>query len=481
MSAQFQHPLQCLRLVQRSPTNILIGSAGSKLYSYSAETGQRLAVWPADVASSETNPVDAESTPEQGPPEKKRKVSSSEPQSIGKPAWSNIPIVTGTSNGEHIVALTAEDKCVRVFQLQDDGSFVQLSERAMPKRPSAITLTDDDNTILCGDKFGDVYSLPLIPGDKIPVVTKALRSTKLSHPAATNLTVHTKGNLRALEQQLRLASEGKRDEKSSGPTFEHKVLLGHVSLLTDMAYVSLPVDENKKRSYILTADRDEHIRVSRGPPQAHVIENYCLGHTSFISKLCVPQWAPQYLISGGGDNYLLVWNWAEGRILQKVSLVDEASEATEVAVQGIWATTLGDLRIILVALHGSSRLQCFTLESDGTLKTQASIQLSGNVLDLTPVEKDNTILVSVDSIRQPDSTQEWRANPASPSTLVEAFHVKTGSDSLEWEPTATSVTDKINSTGTEEVPATTEEKQRKELNDSLYGLGHLRKRKGEDE
>lgn len=129
MSAQFQHPLQCLRLVQRSPTNILIGSAGSKLYSYSAETGQRLAVWPADVASSETNPVDAESTPEQGPPEKKRKVSSSESQSIEKPAWSNIPIVTGTSNGEHIVALTAEDKCVRVFQLQEDGSFVQLSER----------------------------------------------------------------------------------------------------------------------------------------------------------------------------------------------------------------------------------------------------------------------------------------------------------------------------------------------------------------
>lgn len=115
------------------------------------------------------------------------------------------------------------------------------------------------------------------------------------------------------------------------------------------------------------------------------------------------------------------------------------------------------------------------------MKTQASIQLSGNVLDLTPVEKDNTILVSVDSIRQPDSTQEWRTSPSSPSTLIEAFHIKSGTDSLEWEPTAASVTDKINSTGTEEVPATTEEKQRKELNDSLYGLGHLRKRKGEDE
>jgi tRNA (guanine-N(7)-)-methyltransferase subunit TRM82 len=115
--------------VQRSTANLLIGSAGSKLYSYSAETGQRLAVWPEDVASSETKPVDAESAPEQGPPEKKRKVSSSDSPTIEKPAWSNIPIVTGTASGEHIIALTAEDKCVRVFQLQEDGSFVQLSQR----------------------------------------------------------------------------------------------------------------------------------------------------------------------------------------------------------------------------------------------------------------------------------------------------------------------------------------------------------------
>ncbi|PYI03656.1 hypothetical protein BO78DRAFT_374777 [Aspergillus sclerotiicarbonarius CBS 121057] len=481
MAANFQHPFQCFHFVPRPNTNLLIGSAGSKLYSYSAETGERLAVWPQEVDSANANAVDADSGSEQGPPGKKRKVSASESQTNEKSAWSSIPIVTTTTNGEYIVALTAEDKCLRVFQLQEDGSFTQLSERAMPKRPSAITLTSDDTTIICGDKFGDVYSLPLIPSDKLPVITKALRSAKLSHPAATNLTVHTKGNRRALEQQLRLASVGKKDEKASGPTFEHTLLLGHVSLLTDMAYVSLPVDANKKRSYILTADRDEHIRVSRGPPHAHVIENYCLGHTAFISQLCVPQWAPEFLVSGGGDNYLLVWKWAESRILQKASLVDESSQATEVAVHGIWATSLGDLRVILVALHGSSLLQCFTLEADGTLKAQNPIQLSGNVLAVTPIEKDNTILVSVDPIRQPDTTQEWRASPSSPSTLIEAFHIKSSTDTLEWEPAAASVTEKINSTGTDEVLATTEEKQRKELNDSLYGLGHLRKRKGEDE
>ena len=33
----------------------------------------------------------------------------------------------------------------------------------MPKRPCAIALTADDSQILSADKFGDVYSLPLLP------------------------------------------------------------------------------------------------------------------------------------------------------------------------------------------------------------------------------------------------------------------------------------------------------------------------------
>lgn len=226
----------------------------------------------------------------------------------------------------------------------------------MPKKPSAIALTSDDSTILSADKFGDVYTLPLIPGDNPVRAQRTWRQAKPTGPVGTNLTVHTKRNLEALEQQ-RLASEKAKEEKS-GPDFEHNIVLGHVSLLTDLAVGSLE-SSNGKRSYILTADRDEHIRVSRGLPQAHVIENYCLGHTAFITNLCIPRWAPEVLISGGGDNYLLVWNWLEGRILQKVPLVDQTSENTEVVVRGLWATSLADSansskssKIILVALEG---------------------------------------------------------------------------------------------------------------------------------
>lgn len=227
----------------------------------------------------------------------------------------------------------------------------------MPKRPSAIIVTGDDSTILSADKFGDVYSLPLIPSDNPVLRQRNPRQVKLSSPAASNLTVHTQGNLNSLKQQQRQKARQSENQEKSGPDFEHRLILGHVSLLTDLAIASIKTDSNSTRSYILSADRDEHIRVSRGLPQSHVIENYCLGHSSFISKLCVPQWSPELLVSGGGDNFLLVWKWIEGHILQKVPL--DQPDGAEIAVCGIWPVSLAEstdssksLKIILVAIEG---------------------------------------------------------------------------------------------------------------------------------
>ncbi|BAE57938.1 guanine-N(7)--methyltransferase subunit trm82 [Aspergillus flavus] len=493
MAANFQLPLQCLQYLEKrgaESQRFLIASSGGKIYSYAAETGQRLSSWPQDVDASNANNSKATETEtgseDQAPPEKKRKVSPSEEgpaetskSTVKASTWSSIPCLVAHSNGDYVIALTAEDKCVRVLRLKDDGTLEQLSERCMPKRPCSIALTDDGNTILCGDKFGDVYSLPLLPGNEPYVAPKLPNRPKV--PSATPLTVHSKRNLESLEQQLRYSQKNSTEEKNS-LNFQHQLLLGHVSLLTDVAFVTVPQDDNfgKKRSYILTGDRDEHIRVSRYP-QAHIIEGYCLGHTAFVTKLCIPQYAPGYLISGGGDDYLLVWKWSEGRILQKVPLVKQESETTQVTVRGIWATSIGGSNIVLVALEGSSNLQCFVLGSDGTLKPQDPIEMSGNVLDVAIMEKDSTIVVSVDCIREKGSTHEWRASPTSPSNLIESFRVKPGTENLEWEPVTESLVTNINMGGSSGIPADADTKQRKELNDVLYSLGNLRKKHGEDD
>ena len=68
-----------------------------------------------------------------------------------------------------------------------------------------------------------------------------------------------------------LSEKQKRDALSSHENPSGGILLlGHTSVLTSLL---LSPDER----YIITADRDEHIRVS-WYPKGYVVEMYCLGH-----------------------------------------------------------------------------------------------------------------------------------------------------------------------------------------------------------
>ncbi|KAJ5503603.1 hypothetical protein N7463_006477 [Penicillium fimorum] len=490
--AGLQHPFHCLRYVNRQSagqSDILIATAGRNLYSYNASSGQRLDVWPqpvdADAEDKSSDAAPADASESHGPPEKRRKLSStSDEQKDAKPesktkdskkeasnSWTNIPLVT-VAHGKYVVIMTSEDKCVRVLSLDNEGKLQQLSARTMPKKLSALTLTPDENNILSGDKFGDVYTFPLIPSGEY---VKAQTPAKPYEPAATNLTVHTKRNLESLEQQMRQAALSKTNPAERvALNFEHQVIIGHVSLLTDLISVTRPADSTVgKRNYILTADRDEHIRVSRGVPQAHVIEQFCFGHTSFVSSLCVPSFQPKVLISGGGDNYLLVWDWLENQILQKVQLPGAEGETT---VRGIWDVSLAPtadnadpVKAIFVALEGSSQLLYYTLESNNTITHQDTLQLSGNVLALTGIDSRGSILVAVDTLRESNSTSAWKSSSQPP---LETFGLSSG----RLAPVEDSMVIRINSEGTSSIPTPLEQKQQKELNDSMYNLGNLRKR-----
>jgi tRNA (guanine-N(7)-)-methyltransferase subunit TRM82 len=199
---------------------------------------------------------------------------------------------------------------------------------AMPKRPCAIAMTVDDATIVCADKFGDVYSLPLLISTCSKDLQQAEEQTQASLkdtgppkrfiPAANDLTVHSIRNRKTLQNQMRQTQH--KSEKQE-PDFERNLLLGHVSMLTDIALVA-----RNGRSYIITADRDEHIRISRGIPQAHITEGYCMGHKSFVSRLCLPTTRSNILISGGGDDEIYIWDWLHGKLLHSIDLRSHARE-----------------------------------------------------------------------------------------------------------------------------------------------------------
>lgn len=278
-----------------------------------------------------------------------------------KHAPNTITHLALTSSGRHLITATNEDKTIRVFSVPITPStstpfqFTLLSERQMPKRPCALKIIEslqnlsevsveeeqkpNTVTIICADKFGDVYSLPLINVPRLPKADAT--PNPAHHPATPKIAgggvITTKRNQVAA---LKAAEMGGRDSVASLEArelpFEHTLLLGHVSLLLDVLPITLQVDvdgKQVKRTWILSADKDEHIRVSRYP-KSYVIEGFCMGHKGYVGKLLAPSWEKGVLISGGGDDWLGVWDWRKGQLTQKVELraiVDEVVKERGVA------------------------------------------------------------------------------------------------------------------------------------------------------
>eukprot|EP01117_Protostelium_nocturnum_P016337 TRINITY_DN6445_c0_g1_i1.p1 TRINITY_DN6445_c0_g1~~TRINITY_DN6445_c0_g1_i1.p1 ORF type:complete len:367 (-),score=130.58 TRINITY_DN6445_c0_g1_i1:87-1187(-) len=88
--------------------------------------------------------------------------------------------------------------------------------------------------------------------------------------------------------------------------------LGHCS---SVCFMILSHD-NK---YLITCDRDEKIRVSNYP-NTYDIESFCLGHTSLVSRLVIPHQASNYLVSGGSDGTIRLWDYIKGIQLQTVQV-----------------------------------------------------------------------------------------------------------------------------------------------------------------
>lgn len=109
-------------------------------------------------------------------------------------------------------------------------------------------------------------------------------------------------------------------------------LLGHVSLLTAMLLLDdadSVRDAEGKASLprIITADRDEHVRVSRWP-QGWRIERFLLGQKKFVSCLALHPSNPNLLLAAGGDDTVRVWDLTTYRCIDSTSFSLEALKGT---------------------------------------------------------------------------------------------------------------------------------------------------------
>ena len=159
------HQYQCLAYCQsasQSQTGILVGASGSFIHTFSAQNGRYLSTWPSLETTAQTRSIGqnnekesevsnqkSSSQDDSKRPPKRQKLSPAKDDSGNSSAEivaagdsdngestryqqpSNPPIIklAGTSAGQHVIAVTGEDKCIRVFDLAADGILMQLSER----------------------------------------------------------------------------------------------------------------------------------------------------------------------------------------------------------------------------------------------------------------------------------------------------------------------------------------------------------------
>ncbi|KAF1317915.1 Wd repeat protein wdr4, partial [Globisporangium splendens] len=95
-----------------------------------------------------------------------------------------------------------------------------------------------------------------------------------------------------------------------------KTLLGHTtSMLTQLAV-------SKDSSLLLTADRDEKIRVSAFP-RTSLIQTYCLGHAASLTDVTASSLTPELAVSTSLDNTIKLWDITSGELLASQELLKD--------------------------------------------------------------------------------------------------------------------------------------------------------------
>ncbi|OQR99951.1 hypothetical protein ACHHYP_03775 [Achlya hypogyna] len=94
-------------------------------------------------------------------------------------------------------------------------------------------------------------------------------------------------------------------------TLNEKSLLQHTtSIITDVAISG---------KYLLTADRDEKVRISHFPATS-LVQNYCLGHRQCVRKIASSIVTPTLFVSVGLDDALNLWDIDTGALVHSYDL-----------------------------------------------------------------------------------------------------------------------------------------------------------------
>lgn len=300
---------------------------------------------------------------EQEPASKKAKTNKKEPKvpvpGPGAPVIYNyIRSLTLTRDEHHIIGTTDSDKAAVIFLIDysKENCLALVKRQTFPKRPCAVSTSINDADLIVADKFGDVYSIPI-------------------------------------------NDERIIDEKALVP------ILGHVSMLSDVF-----VAEHDNKQYVLTGDRDEHIKITHFP-KSYVVKQWLFGHREFVSCLHLSDFNKDILVSGGGDDYLMLWDWFNAKKLAKVELREliqpflkedhypperfrNEDSPKEISITKVQTLTHNGAHLIIVLCENTNCLLTFEVKGDFSVVHKQTFTTDKPLVDFAIVK--DSIFAAVD-------------------------------------------------------------------------------------
>lgn len=273
--------------------------------------------------------------------------------------YNYIRSLTLARNEEYVIGTTDSDKAAVIFKIDytKENCLELIKRQIFPKRPCAVSTSIDDSSLVVADKFGDVYSVPI-------------------------------------------DAETPTDEKKLVP------ILGHVSMLSDVL-----VAEHDGAQYVLTGDRDEHIRVTNYP-KSYVIKHWLFGHREFVSCLHLADFDQQVLISGGGDDFLVIWKWFTGEQLATIELRDlvqshltdahfpperflAEDSIKEISITKVATYTKNNTHLLAVLCENTKCILTFVINTDYTVTHKQTFVTESPLVDFVIV--DGKIIAAIDT------------------------------------------------------------------------------------
>lgn len=353
-----KHPFQKV-LIDRTG-ECLYATVKNNLLVFRLSDGALIGSWEDEVKLQD---VQEKKFKDSEQPTKKAKTNKKEPKvptpGPGAPTIYNyIRSLCFTRNEQYIIGTTDSDKAAVIFKIdKSQSNCLSLVKRQIfPKRPCAISPTFDDTQLIVADKFGDVYTIAI--NGEPPV-----------------------------------------DEKSLEP------ILGHVSMLSDVL-----VTKHENKQYIITGDRDEHIRVTNYP-KSYVVKQWLFGHREFVSCLHVPDFNTDLLISGGGDDYLVLWNWYSGEKIQTVDLRSyiephltdfhlppdrfrTENSKKEISIVKVETFNSKGEKILAVLCEHTNCIMTFVISDDLTITHKQTFSSEHSIIDFAHYE--DKVIVAID-------------------------------------------------------------------------------------